>query len=201
MRMHNTLVIGAILLLIACNDKYAAYRQKVMQHRAAVTYTFLDKNTSPLPASQLASFKGLSYFEVNPDFLIEASFKPFTGSALFGMPHTMNRTYNYREAGTLSFEAAGQHLQLMAYQREGATGDSLGLFIPFTDLTSGKESYGGGRYIDVKAAQHQDKVLLDFNMAYNPYCAYNAEYSCPIPPKQNHLPIAVAAGERYQPAH
>ena len=71
------------------------------------------------------------------------------------------------------------------------------LFIPFKDLTNGKESYGGGRYIDLRMRQlDKDKVILDFNKSYNPYCAFSEEYSCPIPPKENHLTIAIEAGEK-----
>lgn len=198
MRLSKGLLLIVLIVFAACSDKHAAYKQRVMQHRASVTYTFLNKSTSPLPADAINTFKGLSYFEVDPQYLLEASFTPLANKEFFGMPHTMNRTYPYKEAGTLSFELEGQHLQLMAYQREGEKGDTLNLFIPFTDLTSGQETYGGGRYMDVKAAAKQGKVWVDFNMAYNPYCAYNAEYSCPIPPKQNHLPVAIKAGERYQ---
>ena len=86
----------------------------------------------------------------------------------------------------------------MSYLRKGEMSDSVELFIPFTDLTGGKTTYGGGRYLDVKATLSNKKVWVDFNLAYNPYCAYNVNFSCPIPPKQNHLPMAIEAGEQYK---
>lgn len=188
----------ALTALTSCNSNDAAYTQRIMQIRAAKTYQFLDKNTTPLPASKLATFKGLPYFEPDKTFLTEAEFIPIQQAPLFGMPHTLNRTYNYSEAGTLAFELNGTKLMLTAFLREGMKGDTVELFVPFTDDTNGKETYGGGRYIDVVASLHPQKIMLDFNLAYNPYCAYNKEFSCPIVPKQNHIPAAVQAGEKYQ---
>lgn len=198
--IRNRLPVIAFITGISfmgCNADDAAYKQRIMQIRAAKTYEFLNERTTPLPASKLATFKGLPYFEPDKTFLVEADFNPIAQAPVFGMPHTLDRTYNYKEAGTLSFELNGTRLMLTAFLREGVKGDTVELFIPFTDNTNGKETYGGGRYIDVAASLIPQKVLLDFNLAYNPYCAYNKEFSCPIVPKQNHIPVAILAGEKY----
>jgi uncharacterized protein (DUF1684 family) len=190
--------LGLISLNACSNPNDVAYAQLIMQHRAATTYKFLDPATTPLTQAKLANFKGLPYYEVNKIYLVEATFNPTGNQTIFAMPHTLNRVYEYVEAGTLSFTLNGKNLQLMSYLRKGEMTDSVQLFIPFTDLTGGKSTYGGGRYLDVKAKLSAKKVWIDFNFAYNPYCAYNVDFSCPIPPNQNHLPVAIEAGEQYK---
>jgi uncharacterized protein (DUF1684 family) len=190
--------LGLISLNACSNPNDVAYAQRIMQHRAAITYKFLDPATTPLTQAKLANFKGLPYYEVNKIYLVEATFNPTGNQTIFAMPHTLNRVYEYVEAGTLSFTLNGKNLQLMSYLRKGEMTDSVQLFIPFTDLTGGKSTYGGGRYLDVKAKLSAKKVWIDFNFAYNPYCAYNVDFSCPIPPNQNHLPLAIEAGEQYK---
>ena len=180
-------VFGLMFLLSCGNNNDAAYKQYIMQHRSAITYKFLDPQTSPIPTAKLATFKGLPYFEVNPNYRVLASFTPSNNKTVWQMPHTLNQTYDYLEAGTLSFQLDGKNMQFMSYLRLGETADSVDLFIPFTDLTSGNTTYGGGRYLDITTSLKSGKIWVDFNLAYNPYCAYNEEFSCPIPPKQNHL--------------
>lgn len=200
MRFFVFVALGfGLMCLNACsNPNDVAYAQRIMQHRAAITYKFLDPTTTPLTQAKLTSFKGLPYYEVNKNYLVEATFNPSGNHTIFAMPHTLNRAYEYLEVGTLSFTLNGKNLQLMSYLRKGEMADSVELFIPFTDLTGGKSTYGGGRYLDVKAKLSAKKVWIDFNLAYNPYCAYNVDFSCPIPPKQNHLPVAIEAGEQYK---
>jgi hypothetical protein len=200
MRFIYFVVLSALFIFInACsNTDDLAYTQRIMQQRAAITYKFLNPATTPLSQAKLANFKGLPYYEVNKKYLVETTFKPSGNQTIFAMPHTLNRAYEYVEAGTLSFTLNGKNLQLMSYTLKGEMADSVQLFIPFTDLTGGKTTYGGGRYLDVNATLSNKKVWVDFNLAYNPYCAYNVNFSCPIPPKQNHLPMAIEAGEQYK---
>lgn len=196
--MKKQIVIALLgSFLLSCNVEDAEYNQRIMQMRANKTYAFLDEKTTPLTASKLATFKGLPYYEPDKSYLIQAEFTPIQQAPIFGMPHTLDRTYNYKEAGTLKFKIQGQDLMITAFLREGVVGDTVELFVPFTDNTNGKETYGGGRYIDVFAPMRAGKINLDFNLAYNPYCAYNKDFSCPIVPKQNHIPLAVLAGEKY----
>ena len=200
MRFIYFVVLSAVFIFInACsNTDDLAYTQRIMQQRAAITYKFLNPATTPVSQAKLANFKGLPYYEVNKNYLVETTFNPSGNQTIFAMPHTLNRAYEYVEAGTLSFTLNGKNLQLMSYIRKGEMADSVQLFIPFTDLTGGKTTYGGGRYLDVNATLSNKKVWVDFNLAYNPYCAYNVNFSCPIPPKQNHLPMAIEAGEQYK---
>jgi uncharacterized protein (DUF1684 family) len=114
---------------------------------------------------------------------------------------TTSRLAKYVKYGEATFKLDGKEDQLNIYQslslREKPAYKDY-LFLPFTDETSGKESYSGGRYIDLTIPKG-NKIIIDFNKAYNPYCAYNHKYSCPIPPKGNHLNIAIKAGvKRYQ---
>lgn len=196
-------IYGLLLICFAaCTGGDADYKNRLFQSRANKNYDFMQAGETPLDSFSLATFKGLHYYEPDINYRVEATFTAIPISEVFGFPHTLNRTYNYREAGILRFTINGQALELTGYEREGSVGDSLELFIPFTDKTNGKETYGGGRYIDVKVKPTQQEVILDFNTAYNPYCAYNEAYSCPIPPAQNRLAVAIEAGEKLLfPAH
>ena len=195
-------LVGLIVLGACGQNQDALYTQTILQHRGKITYNFLDKSVTPLTPQQLQNFKGLPYFEVNKGYLVQAKFTRNTSANWFAMPHTRNKTYNYLPVGTLSFELNGKAMQLMAYLHEGVNPtDTVELMVPFTDLTNGNLTYDGGRLLDVKANLNESIVWVDFNLAYNPYCAYNPDYSCPIPPKQNHLPIAVEAGEKYKPMY
>lgn len=195
-------IVSLIVLLAACSQKQEtdpAYVQAIALHRNQLTYQFLDKNTSPLKPEDIMHFKGLPYFDVNAAYRVTATFTPNNTLAAFAMPHTQGRTYSYAVAGTLSFQLNNQSLSLTAFvSTDQPIGDSMSVVIPFTDQTSGKSTYGGGRLLDLRIGSKQQEVVLDFNLAYSPYCAYNSEYSCPIPPKDNTLPIAVEAGEQYQ---
>ncbi len=112
------------------------------------------------------------------------------------MPTSGERKPLYCKVGDLSFNVDEVEVKLPVYQNielsKGAEYENY-LFLPFTDLTNGEETYGGGRYLDLEGPL-EGIVELDFNMAYNPYCAYNDRYSCPIPPKENHINVRVEAG-------
>jgi len=108
------------------------------------------------------------------------------------MQTTTGGTQVFERAGVVRFEVEGEPTAVTLF----ASDDSTDLFVPFRDATSGKETYGAGRYLDVEPAGPDGVVELDFNVAYNPYCAYNPEYSCPIPPGENWLAVPIRAGER-----
>lgn len=197
---YTKLIVGAACCvgIIGCQSEAdRAYEQRVLQHRGKITYNFLDETVSPLPQEQRKSFKGLAYFPVAKQFVVSATFTRNTAAKPIELPHTRNRTYTYLPIGTLRFELHNKNIQLMAYvQPQQAFLDSVTLIVPFTDLTTGKTTYGGGRLLDIPAVLSNGIILVDFNYSYFPYCAHNPEYSCPIPPKQNHLPIAIEAGEK-----
>ncbi len=157
---------------------------------------FATKKTTPLTEEDLQTFKGLEFFEVNEKYIIEATFVRTTSASPFVMPTTTERKPIYVKYGELKFSLNGEEFTLNVYQSQRLLSDPKYkdyLFIPFTDLTNGESTYAGGRYLDFKIPT-SSTVVIDFNRAYNPYCAYNAIYSCPIPPEENNLPIKIEAG-------
>lgn len=143
--------------------------------------------------------KYFRFFPVNKTYNVNCRFEKLTDTMGFTMKTSANTLKYYFKYGKLSFTIAGKELELFVYQskdlmKTGRYKDYL--FVPFTDLTTGDQSYGSGRYLEFyKQDIQNDRLQLDFNKAYNPYCAYSAGYKCPIPPKENALPVAVKAGE------
>ena len=143
---------------------------------------------SPLPTGELESFKGLKYYPENPDFRFEVPLERVPEEDLEFETSTGEKK-SYKKIGKLKFKVGGEPAELTLYQA-----DSGSYFLPFRDATSGKETYGAGRYLEVK--EKDGKFELDFNYAYNPYCAYSPDYSCPLPPPENWLKVPVEAGEK-----
>jgi uncharacterized protein (DUF1684 family) len=157
---------------------------------------FADPDHSPLTEKDQKNFTGLSYFPFDAGYVVSARFERTPGEKPFLMPTTTDRLPQYVKYGILHFEMQGQSLALSVYKNIDL-GKKAGYenyyFIPFNDSTNGFETYGGGRYMDIQGPLG-DTVILDFNLAYNPYCAYNNRYSCPIPPPENRLKIRIEAG-------
>jgi uncharacterized protein len=152
---------------------------------------------SPLPERERASFRGLPYFGYDPSARVLATVDPVEAVTL-DISTSQDGVYRFSRCGSASFELAGERLALELYWLEGYGG---GLYLPFADATSGTTSYGGGRYLldGVKGAdlgQDADRLVLDFNFAYNPSCAYDPRWVCPLAPPANRLPVEIRAGER-----
>jgi len=148
---------------------------------------------SPLTPAQRTSFAGLSYFPESEALRIRAPVdREVDRDERIEMQTTTGGVQVYTRAGVVRFEVAGEPGQVTLF----ASDESPDLFVPFRDATSSKETYGAGRYLDVEPPGPDGIVELDFNLAYNPYCAYNPEYSCPIPPGENWLAVPIRAGER-----
>jgi hypothetical protein len=163
---------------------------------------FRSKDESPLREADFASFTGLNYFPVSEKYKVTARFTQTPDEKYFQMPTSSGKTTKYKKFGVLSFEIDGKTYSLNAYQWELPQIDEKYakykefLLIPFRDQTNGAETYGAGRYVYIKIPNDKE-TILDFNLAFNPSCAYgNDKYSCPIPPKENNLPIKIAAGEK-----
>ena len=162
---------------------------------------FRDKKESPLKEEDFPIFKSLNYFPVDENFRVEADFTRTSDEKYFQMPTSSGKNKKFVKFGVLKFKLGGKDYSLNVYQTDAETllkfpeyADLL--FVPFKDATGGKTTYGGGRYIDIKAPSG-GKVILDFNLAYNPNCAYGSDrYSCPIPPKENFLQMEINAGEK-----
>ncbi|WP_025761976.1 DUF1684 domain-containing protein [Dyadobacter tibetensis] len=178
--------------LIATNP--AAYIDEVMKKRAAKDELFRSGEDSPIEDKE--AFHGIHYFKVNPEYRVKANILPYTGDdRILKIKYTDGTEDEYERYGYAQFQINGQDLRLLLLKNEGS------LSILFRDETSGKETYGGGRYLDYPITDVKNNVLtIDFNEAYNPYCAYQESYACPVPPKENTLPIAIFAGEQYEAA-
>ncbi len=162
---------------------------------------FCNRAESPLQEADFAKFKGLNYFPVDNKFRVKAIFERTPSETYFQMPTSSGRASKFVKYGILKFKIGGKPYRLSVYQSDK---ESLAkfpeyadlLFVPFRDLTSRTETYGVGRYIDIKLPMG-NPFTLDFNLAYNPNCAYGSDkYSCPIPPRENRLNVALKAGEK-----
>ncbi|MFZ4401678.1 MAG: DUF1684 domain-containing protein [Bacteroidales bacterium] len=173
-----------------------SYFSEILSFQQEMNADFSDSIKSPLLKEDLKTFKRLEFFPIDSVFRIEAAFirTPFENP--FPMKTTTSRAPMYVKYGEAIFTFENIKCKLNIYQsldlmkKEGFQDY---LFLPFTDASNGDESYGGGRYIELKIPE-KDKIRIDFNKAYNPYCAYNHKYSCPIPPAENNLPLEIKAG-------
>jgi uncharacterized protein len=152
---------------------------------------FRTDHHSPLAHEQTHHFTGLEYFAENPELVLVSELEPHAEGGEVTMETSTGETQVYDQAGVVQFSVDGEPAQVTLFRPRGESG----LFLPFRDALSGKETYGAGRYLDVPPA-HNGHVVVDFNYAYNPSCAYNPEYSCPLPPRENWLHVPIRAGER-----
>ena len=160
--------------------------------------SYKSKKSSPLNPADLRKFKQHDFFPVNMKYVVTAKVTLTPDTPYKTMPATGSIVNNYRAFALLDFELDGKPCQLTLYQSKELSSNPEyhdHLFLPFTDQTSGSESYGGGRYLDVRIPKG-DTMIINFNLAYNPYCAYSNRYSCPRVPANNDLPIAIKAGVR-----
>jgi uncharacterized protein (DUF1684 family) len=191
---HTVLLILFISALSCAQDKVPIAGDTDFQREMNSEYK--DATKSPLKAKDLKGFKGLDFFKFDSTFVVKASLKRTPDSKWFKMQTTTSRLSNERIYGVLTFVLQGQTFNLNVYQgkdlmKEAGLEDYL--FLPFIDNTNGEESYGGGRYIDLRIPEGDD-IEIDFNTAFNPYCAYNEKYSCPIVPRENYIDLEVKAG-------
>jgi uncharacterized protein (DUF1684 family) len=149
---------------------------------------------SPLTPEQQEGFEALAYFSENPDLDLTLEIEPIPGSRSVMLDTTTGEPAEYLVAGMLRFMVDGQEVSLALFRQPGRGR----LFLPFRDATSGVESYAGGRYLDPQE-RPDGRVVVDFNYAYNPYCAYSDGWNCPIPPESNTLLVPIRAGERTFP--
>jgi len=194
--MKNSFLIICILLMnVGCSqEKKELVGETEFQRELNAEYK--DASKSPLKAKDLKTFEALQFFPVNDNFKVTASFKLTPDSKPFKMATSTTRTPIYKCFGIATFTLNGKEFSLEVYQSQDPDKDPKykdDLFLPFTDETNGFASYGGGRYIDLKIPEG-NTIEIDFNKAYNPYCAYNDRYSCPIPPRVNFLATEINAG-------
>ena len=189
-------IIG--IIFYSLNDakpNNSMYFAQLNKFRRDKNQSFRQSEDSPLETTQKAQFDSLKYYPGDPILIPHAdiSRNPKPDTTL--LQTSDNKAEKYLNWGLVKFSINNAPQQLRLYLK--ADGRDSTLFIPFTDLTNGHETYGGGRYLDAPIPKFDETELtLDFNRAYNPYCAYNNAYSCPVPPAENRLQVAIAAGEK-----
>ncbi len=167
----------------------------ILQERLEKDQFFKSDKESPLLEKDRATFRGLAYYPVDPALRFSVRLHRHPGPKRIRLATNTGEIRYGLRYGYFDFRAGDQACRLQVYRLEEESGNGALLFIPFHDLTSGKETYAAGRYIDLK--ENTSGVYdLDFNRAYNPYCAYNSTYSCPIPPAENRLTVPIRAGEK-----
>jgi hypothetical protein len=179
-----------VFLVLGDENDTQAYKEKVENDRLNRDRYF--KNSAESPISQKDSFVGLQYFAINPDFKIKAKLSVIKGAEPFPIQMTKGDAEKYAKFGYATFKYQGKEYKMLLLHKPG---DKF-LFLPFLDASNKKTTYRGGRYINNVAFPKTDEVILDFNYATNPYCVYNDDYTCPIPPKENRLDFEINAGEK-----
>jgi len=175
------------------------FNEEIEKHRTGKNIKLMYSDPSPLLAEQKKSFEGLIYFSPDIKYQVEGTLVKDKEPETVIMKTSGDRTPSYVRYGEIYFTIDGNDLKLAVFQNKkmlDLSRDTNHLFVPFRDETSGKEVYGGGRYIDCEIPTEGNTITLDFNKAYNPYCAYNPKYQCVIPPEENRLSIRIEAGEK-----
>jgi uncharacterized protein (DUF1684 family) len=194
MRVILTLVLLTLYTIGFSQEKFNVTVVEKFQKDLNTEYA--EAKTSPLTAEDLAQFKSLDFYPINEKAFVVAQFIRTEDEKPFEMPTSGTRRPMYVKYGEAHFQLEGKKFKLNIYRnielsKKEEYKDHL--FLPFSDLTSGKESYIGGKYIDLKIPTG-DTIVIDFNLSYNPYCAYNHKYSCPKVPLENDLDIEIKAG-------
>ena len=186
------------ILLFICNTAVAQnYHAIIQKHRENYKADFLKDTRSPLKEND---FKDLHFYNPDSTFQVSAAVVPLINQKVFNMPTYNGTSKEFVRYAKVKFILANKKLELTLYKNIALAANPVYknlLFLPFTDLTNQKTTYGGGRYIDLSVLDIKNgQMMIDFNKAYNPYCAYSDGYRCPIPPEENDLAIEILAGEQ-----
>ena len=193
--MKNLLFLFLIAFSFSCaQDKQVLVGETDWQKEMNANYK--DATKSPLKEKDRKNFKGLDFYKFDSTYVVKATLTRTPGAKPFKMKTTTERLPDYKQYGVITFMLKGKEHKLNIYQNLGLLtkeGYEDYLFLPFLDDTNGEGSYAGGRYTEARIPEG-DIVVIDFNTAYNPYCAYNKKYSCPIVPRENYIATTVEAG-------
>ncbi len=196
----SLLIICSCVAIAACGSSPAEedYAAKIAAVRAAKDDSFKNAPDSPVPADKKATLIPLAYFPIDEGYTAPATLEPSADRSRIEVPTSTGQIRNLERIGTLKFSVKGQALRLTAF-RDLESRDADRLFVPFSDLTSGAETYPAGRYMELDPTP-TGIYVVDFNIAYHPYCYYSPEFDCPFPPKENRLAMPIRAGEKMQKA-
>ncbi|MBB6237290.1 hypothetical protein HDC90_001910 [Pedobacter sp. AK013] len=190
-------IITFLLLLISVDSFAQSYAEQISKHRETYKQDFIKDEHSPLKKNDL---QNLHFYEADSAYKILADVEILKNERVFKMPTFNGSSSDYYKYAHVNFVLNGKKNQMTLYKSVSLSTNPVYkdyLFLPFTDETNNKETYGGGRYIDLDAKEIVDnRIEIDFNKAYNPYCAYSDGYRCPVPPEENDLQLAVKAGEK-----
>ena len=190
------LIVILAVSLAACSSKPPEepkdYPARIASERATKDAGFA-AGDDPIPKASHAQFLPLAYFPIDPEYNVPGVLKPIDDKTIVEMPTSTGANRKMRRVGSLEFTLKGQPMKLTAFNEVGT--DPGSLFIAFSDLTSGTETYAAGRFMDL-ARNGTGIYEVDFNRAYIPYCYYNPTYECPYPPRENRLTIPIRAGEK-----
>lgn len=187
-------VISAVAYMFTAAESPEAYIEKIEKERER-QFKYLRFNVeSPLTEDQKRNLQTLTFYEINPEYKVKARLIPIENKKVRQVPMTDGSTERYIEHSFAEFELGGKTNKLLLLQSVSES-DMRNFFLAFADETSGRDTYGGGRYLNVRQ-DGKNSITIDFNLAYNPYCAYNPDYACPLPPKENLMTISIEAGEK-----
>lgn len=201
MKTKNILIILIVVVVLVGiyysftgGETSEAYRAKIEQLRKEKDNSMQEGDDSPFGDS--IKFTGLKYFPVDGKYRVDARLVEIEQKKPVSLPTSDGRQKTYLEYAYVEFTFEGMQNKLLILEIMDMGPYRGTLFLAFADKTSAKETYGAGRYLDIKKVPGVKSITLDFNEAYNPYCAYNDNYSCPFPPKENILNVAISAGEK-----
>jgi len=189
------LVVGISLFYTFTGTEDPQLYQNTIEAERERQFKFLKYNLeSPLKEEQKQALDSLDFYPIDQAFKVRARMVPAENKRILEIPMTDGSIERYIRHSFAEFEWQGQPVKLLLLQAEDET-DRRNFFLAFADDTSGEETYGGGRYLNLRQ-DGQSSITIDFNLAFNPYCAYNPDFACPIPPRENILEIPIRAGEK-----
>ena len=198
--MRYFIITLLLVLGFSIHLQAQSHQKEIAKFQKELNKEYLSEEESPLSEEDRASFKGHNFFPTDAKYRVEAKFVRTKTTKTLRMKTSSSSLQTYDKYGEAIFKIDDKRYKLTIYQSHSLrkTKEYKNyLFLPFTDLTSGNETYGGGRYIDLTIPKgKKGTIIIDFNKAYHPYCAYSDKYSCPIPPRENRLNVKIEAGVR-----
>lgn len=199
--MKKYIFIFLLFPLLIFSQKLSKEESEIKKFQKELNAEYLNPKETPLRGDNFKNFKQHPFFPINLKYRVTAKFEKTENAEPFDLPTSSGKTKPYREFGKTTFQLDGKSYTLTLYQsldliKQKKYKDHL--FLPFRDATNEKETYGGGKYLDLTIPKGKT-IILDFNKSYHPYCAYNAyDYNCPVVPEENKLPVEIRAGVMYE---
>ncbi len=185
------LFVGIILWQYYSLRNPSTYSLRLEAQREAKDRQFRNAPDSPIKRNERTQFQGLTYFPIDESYICSADFIPSERADTLLLMTSVGSIQRMIQSGKLAFSLQGMKQELVTYKNLDESVNTL--FVPFRDLTTNVSTYGGGRYLDIALG---DELTVDFNQAYNPYCVYNTDFVCPLPPPENYLSLEIWAGEK-----